>query len=69
MITDYPADNFLETTVFALVLADDLDLPTLGFCIAGIHAEQIAGKNRRFITASTRPNFQKHIAAIKGILG
>ena len=50
--------------MFAFVGAHDLHAPAAGFRIAGIHPEQIAGKQRRFVTAGTGAHFNKRVAFI-----
>ena len=44
---DDPADDFLEAAVLAAVGIHDLDLPAAVIGVPGIHAEQVAGEDRR----------------------
>jgi len=60
-------DDFLEAAVLAGALADDLDLPARAIRETRIHAEQIAGKYRRFVTPGAGADFEKHIARIARI--
>ncbi len=53
--------------MFARVVRFDLDLPALALGIAGVHAEQIAGEDRRLVTAGTRAHFQEQVAVIARI--
>ena len=57
-------DHFLVAAVLALVRADDLALPAPGFRIAQVHAQQIAGKQRRLVAAGAGADFQKDVATV-----
>ncbi len=50
--------------MLAGIVRFDLDLPALALGIAGVHAEQVAGKDRRFIAAGTRAHFQEQVAFV-----
>ncbi len=64
-----PGDHLFITALLAVAGTDDFYPPAALFSIAGVHAEQITGKNRRFIATGARPHFQKHATAIVGVLG
>ena len=68
-LTDNACDDFLVAAQFGFVRGNDFDLPALTFCIAHVHAEQAARKQRRLITTCPCTDFQKDIALIIGILG
>ena len=46
---------------------DDLDAPALALGVAAVHAEQIAGKQRRFVTAGTGAHFHESVTLVIGI--
>ena len=55
--------------MFAGAGVHDLDLPAPRFRVLRIHAEQVAGKYRRLVTAGRRADFQIDIAVVVGIPG
>ena len=57
-------DHFLEAAVLTGVFREDLDPPTLALGIARIHAEQVAGKDRRLVAAGAGTDFEEHVAPI-----
>ena len=62
-------DNFLITAQFGSVGTDNTCLPALLlFNIFRIHAEEITGKNSRFIAAGTATNFHNNILIVIRIL-
>ena len=69
-ILAFDTDNyFLITAVFALTLVNNLELPTLQFCITGIHAQQVSGKYRCLIATCARADFNKDVEPIFAVLG
>ena len=50
--------------MFAIAGAHDFHTPATAFGVFGIHTEQIACENRRFITARSGTNFQEAVAVI-----
>ena len=50
-------DDFFKTTVFSGALVHHFHPPAFALGEFGVHAEQVARKNRRLITACTRANF------------
>ncbi len=52
-------DYLFITAVFALVGADDLHAPAAGFGVAAVHAEEIAGEDRRLVAAGAGAHFDK----------
>ncbi len=52
-------NHFFKSAMFAFVGAHDFDPPAAGFGVAGVHAEEIPGEQRRFIAAGTSANFDK----------
>ena len=67
VIADHPTNDFFKSTVLPFVLTHGFNTPTLAFGVAGIHSEQVTGKNSRFITAGAGADFQKHVTAIERI--
>ncbi len=62
-------DHLFETAVFTFVGAEDLHLPATRFRIAAVHAEQIAGKQRRFVTAGSARTSTKALRSSSGSFG
>ena len=60
----HPADDLLEAAVFALVAAQDLQLPAVVLDKALVHSEQVSGEQRGFIAAGSRANLQKQVGAV-----
>ena len=50
--------DLLEAAGRALALRDDLDLPALELGIAGVHAQQVAGEERRLVAAGAGPHLE-----------
>ncbi len=69
VITDNTADNFLVTSVLPFILTDNLNTPAPVFCITGIHAIQVTGKNGSLIPPGTGTYFQKYITAVERVPG
>jgi len=67
-VPDNPRNDFLVAAHFAGAFRYDFHLPALAFGEARIHAEQIAGEQRRFVAAGSGANFQKYAALIVGVL-
>ncbi len=63
------ADDFLEATVLARTLGENLDFPAHGFRIAAVHAKQVTRENCRFVTARARANLQEHVARVLRVAG
>lgn len=63
-----PGNHFLVATVLALVLRQRLDPPALALGVARIHAEQVAGEDRRLVATGAGTDLQEHVAAVVGIL-
>ena len=61
-------NHLFITAMFAFVGAHDLHAPAARFGVTAVHPEQIAGKQRRFITAGTGADFDKGVAFIIRIL-
>jgi len=62
-------DDFLEPAGAGFRGAHHLHFPVLGLGVAGVHAEEIAGEKRRFLTAGPGPDFQEDVFFIHGIGG
>ena len=62
-------NDFLVTTMLPGTLTDGFQFPAMLFGITGIHAEQVTGKQRSFITPGPGANFQKDILFVVGIPG
>src|SRR5471030_1210389 len=61
------SDHFFITAVLPFVGADDLYTPAAGFSITAVHAEQVTGENRRFVTTGSCTDFQEAAAFVIGI--
>ena len=61
--------HFLEATQFTRRLAQDLGLPALAFAKAAVHAQQVAGKQGRFVTARAGADFNEGVARVVRVLG
>ena len=64
---DDPNHHLLVAAVFADALADHLRLPAPALGISQVHAQQIAGKQRRFGTTGTGPHFEIDVALVIGV--
>jgi hypothetical protein len=53
----------------ALARGHDLDLPALLGGVALVHAEQIAGEQRRLVAACAGADFEYDVALVHGVLG
>ena len=60
--------DFLVAAVFARVGGFHLDPPALAFGVARVHAEQVAGEDRRFVAAGAGAHFQVQAAVVAGVL-
>ena len=61
--------HFLVAAKLAGRLAEQLGAPSLALGIAGVHAQQVAGKQRRFVAAGAGANFQISGTRIVRVLG
>ena len=68
-LADDAGDDFLVAAHFARAFRHDLDLPALALGIARVHAEQVAGEQRRFVAAGAGADFQEDVALVVGVLG
>src|SRR6185437_4554753 len=50
--------DLLVTAMFAGVFAEDLDMPAAAFRVAQVHAEQVAGENRRLVATAAGAHFE-----------
>ncbi len=66
---DQAHDHFLVAAQVGGVFGDQLDLPAVALCVAGVHAEQRPGEQRRFVAAGAGADFQKNVFLVVGILG
>lgn len=57
-------DNLFVATVFAFVGAHDLHAPATRLGVAAVHAEQIPGKQCRFVTAGPGADFHERVAFV-----
>ena len=69
IVARHGADNFLETAGCTFVGAGYLHSPSLGFAVLGVHAEEVAGKDCRFVTTRAATNFEDGITAILRVGG
>ena len=63
-LPDDLGDDFLVAAELARALRNHFDLPAVAFGEARIHAEQIAGKQRRFVAAGAGADFEKNVALV-----
>lgn len=57
-------DHLFKAAVFTFVGAEDLHLPAARFRVTGVHAEQIAGKQRRFVAAGPGAYFHEGVTLV-----
>ena len=69
VFTHNTGDDFTIAAVFPFVGADHFYLPAAGFRVPGVHAEQVASKNRSFITTGTGTDFKEHVVGIVRVFG
>jgi len=62
-------DDLLETTPLRLGGGDGLHLPAVLLGKAGVHAEQVTGKEGRLVPAGTGADLQDDVAAVVGVPG
>jgi hypothetical protein len=48
---------------------DDLDAPALALGVAGVHAQQVAGKQRRLVAAGAGADLEEDVALVVGVAG
>ena len=69
VVTLDTGDHLFIAAVFALVLGEDLDSPALALGVARVHAEQVAGEDRRLVATGAGADLEEHVAAVVGVLG
>ena len=62
-------DDFLVAAHRAFARGHDLDLPALLGGIALVHAEQVAGEQRRLVAAGAGADFEDDVALVHRVLG
>src|SRR6185436_16726484 len=62
-------DDLFEAADSRVVARHYFDAPTLPLGVFAVHAEQLGGKQRRFVSAGARPNFQHDVSLVVRILG
>ena len=62
-------DDFLVAAHRAFARGHDFDLPALAGGVALVHAEQIAGEQRRLVAAGAGADFENDVALVHRILG
>ena len=62
-------DDFLVAAGLALALRQHLDLPAVEVGIALVHAEEIAGEQRRLVAAGAGADFEDGALLVGGVLG
>src|SRR5690606_27598293 len=67
IVTLDAGDDFLVAAMLAGVFREDLDAPALLLGVTRIHAEQVAGEDRRLVAAGAGAHFQEHVAAVVGV--
>ena len=59
----------LKPPIEPSLMRDDLDFPALLGRVALVHAEQIAGKQRRLVAAGPGADFENDVALVHGVFG
>jgi len=67
-MTDDTRNDFPVPAEVRNACRNDLHLPAPALGVARVHAEQIACKQCRFVTACAGANFKKDIAIVLGVL-
>ena len=62
-------DDFFHAPLRGRRAFHDFDFPALGFGVAGIHAEKIAGENAGLVAAGAGADFDDDVFVVVGILG
>ncbi|OIQ67379.1 hypothetical protein GALL_510420 [mine drainage metagenome] len=57
-------NHFLVATQVTGAFADEFRRPALAFGVAGVHAQQVCGEQRRFLTARSGADFDKDIVRV-----
>ena len=60
-------DHFLDSAEPGVAEAERLDLPSMAFGVAGVHAEQIAGEQRRLLAAGAGADLEDDVLVVVGI--
>ncbi len=68
VLTGDAGDDFLVAAVFAGTLVHHFHFPAMVAGVIVVHAEQIAGENRRLVAAGGGADFEKDIAVVVRIL-
>src|SRR5262249_21415611 len=68
-LSDDARDDLLVAAELGRALGDDLDLPALALGIAGVHAEDLAGEERRLVAARARSHLEEDVALVVRVLG
>ena len=67
-VTTDAADDFAIAAELRLARRQHFNLPALTLGKTRIHAEQVAGKQRRLVAAGAGADFQQHAALVVGVL-
>jgi hypothetical protein len=59
----------LKAAEVGFAARNDLHLPALALGIAGVHAEQVAGEQRRLVAAGAGTDFEEQVALVVGVRG
>src|SRR5690554_86541 len=62
-------NNLFEAAKLGGVAAENIHIPALGFCVAGIHPKERTGKKSSLLPTCTCPYFHNDVFLIVGILG
>jgi hypothetical protein len=63
-LADDARDHFLVAAELGRALRDDLDLPALALGVARVHAEQVAGEQRRLVAAGAGAHLEEQVAVV-----
>ena len=66
---DNAGDDFFIAAQLAFVGGNDFDLPAVALGVAAVHAQQIACKQRGFVTARSGAHFDEDVFVVVGIFG
>jgi hypothetical protein len=69
LVAHHAQHHFLEAAEFALAGAHDLAAPAGPLGMARVHAQQVAGEERRFVAAGAGADLEEGVARVLRVLG
>jgi hypothetical protein len=61
------SDDLLVAAEVGLARRHDLHLPALAFGVAAVHAQQVAGEQRRLVAAGAGADLEEQVALVVGV--